>query len=555
MLCATVFKFPCFVLLASSACTLALGLAENSGLPAQTACEKLVDLHLDGAKILSAAMTSPSDIAATSTRLGAHAAEHCEVKGVATPTSDSLIKFTLWLPPAGRWNGKYLQKGSGGWGGEAYAYALITPLNRGYAAAVTDDGHVGDGTARFVVGHPEKLIDFGYRAIHETSRQSRVILNSFYGKAQNKSYFVGCSDGGREALMQAQRFPEDFNGIVAGAPANNWTHQFLSFVWDEKAILANGTSILPPSKLTMLQAAAIKACDAKDGVLDGIIDNPHDCAFDPGVLLCKAGDMDDCLTGTQVDAVKKVYSGAKDPVTGKPINPGFEPGTEAHPSTWTQWLLEPGQAKFGNSNFADAVYEGRPWDWRTSNLHNDVALADEKEAPYVNATNPDLRTFRAHGGKLIVYHGWGDAAVAPQNSIDYYNRVHEFLATYPDARAVGAATSLDDFYRLFMVPGMSHCWDGVGPDSFGNEEVPAPGLIQDADHDIVMALDRWVVDGAAPERIVATKLPEKNSVKTPAKDVMTRPLCAYPKVARYQGKGSTNDAMNFRCVAVPSEQK
>ncbi|HWX34289.1 MAG TPA: tannase/feruloyl esterase family alpha/beta hydrolase [Steroidobacteraceae bacterium] len=550
MLCAAI-RFSCFALLVAPGGAIALGLAGSAARPAQTACEKLTTLRLHGAKVLSAAMISPADIPATPTRLGAHAAEHCEVQGVATPTSDSIIHFTLWLPPADRWNGKYLQKGSGGWGGEAYSYALITPLNRGYAAAVTDDGHRGDGTARFAVGHPEKLIDFGHRAIHETSRQSRVILNAFYGKAHTQAYFVGCSDGGREALIQAQRYPEDFNGIVAGAPANNWTHQLAGFVWYEKALLASGTNILPASKLAVLQGAAIKACDAKDGVRDGIIDNPRDCEFDPAVLLCTAGDGDDCLTGPQIDAVKKIYSGASDPVTGKPIIPGFEPGMEAYPSTWKLWLLESMQAKFGNSNFADVVYEGRPWDWRTSNLHDDVTLADEKEAPHVNATNPDLRTFRAHGGKLIVYHGWGDAAVAPQNSIDYYHQVRDFLATYPDARAPAAAATLDDFYLLFMVPGMSHCWGGVGPDSFGNEEVPAPALVQDADHDVVLALDRWVVDSRAPERIVATKLPEQNSAQNLQREIVTRPLCAYPKVARYQGKGSTNDAINFQCVAPP----
>jgi feruloyl esterase len=551
VLLAAAIRLSCFALLVGSAGAIASGVTDHPGPPKQPACEELVNVHLDGAKVLSAAMMPPSDIPATPTRLGAHAGEHCEVKGLATPTRDSVINFTLWLPPADRWNGKYLQKGSGGWGGEAYSYALITPLNRGYAAAVTDDGHSGDGTARFMVGHPEKLIDFGHRAIHQTSRQSRAILNAFYGRAQSQAYFVGCSDGGREALMQAQRYPEDFNGIVAGAPVNNLTHQFAGFVWDEKAMLAGGTSLLPVSKLTLLQAAAIKACDANDGVRDGIIDNPHDCAFDPNALLCTEGDGSNCLTRPQLDAVKKIYSGPTDPVTRKAINPGFEPGMEAHPSTWQQWVLLPGQANFGNSNFADAVYEGRPWDWRTSNLHDDVLLADAKEAPYVNATNPDLRTFRAHGGKLIVYHGWGDAAVAPRNSIDYYHQVRDFLAMYPDVRTAPAAATLDDFYRLFMVPGMSHCWDGVGPDSFGNEEVPAPGLLQDADHDVVMALDRWVVDGAGPERIVATKLPEKDSAGNILQEIMTRPLCPYPKVARYQGTGSTNDAANFRCVAPP----
>jgi hypothetical protein len=547
-------RFSRFALLAGPGCAIALGLAGTDGRTAQSACEKLITLQLDGAKILTAAMKPPGDIPATTARLGAHAAAHCEVTGVATPTSDSVINFTLWLPPADQWNGKYLQKGSGGWGGDAYTYALITPLNRGYAAAVTDDGHRGDGTARFVVGHPEKLIDFGHRAIHETSRHSRVILHTFYGKAQAQAYFVGCSDGGREALMQAQRYPEDFNGIVAGAPANNWTHQLAGFVWDEKALLASGTSILPAAKLTLLQAAAIKACDAKDGVRDGIIDDPRACNWDPSVLLCTAGDGDDCLTGPQVDAVKSIYSGAKDPVTGKSIIPGFEPGMEDHPSTWKRWLLESVQAKFGNSNFADAVYEGRPWDWRTSSLHDDVTLADEKEAPHVNATNPDLRTFRAHGGKLIVYHGWGDAAVAPQNSIDYYHQVRDFLAMYPDSRAAPASATPDDFYLLFMVPGMSHCWDGVGPDSFGNEEVPAPGLVQDADHDVVLALDRWVVEGRAPERIVATKLWEKNSAHNLRREIMTRPRLSESRALPGQGLDQRRDEFPLRGTTLGGAQ-
>lgn len=543
-----VAKFLCLVLLAGSSCATAVGAVSAP------ACEDLLNLHLDGAKIVSAVLQAQSDVPAAPPRLGAHAGEHCEVMGIATPTSDSQIHFTVWLPPADRWNGKYLQKGSGGWGGEAYSYALITPLNRGYAAAVTDDGHSGDGTARFMIGHPEKLIDFGFRAIHETSRQSRVILRAYYGKALNQAYFVGCSDGGREALMQAQRYPEDFNGIVAGAPANNWTHLAASFVWNERAIFAGGTSILPASKLLLLQNAVIKSCDAKDGVRDGIIGNPRACGFDPRVVLCRAGGGDECLTGPQLEAVKRIYSGPIDPVTGELINPGFEPGMEAFPSAWRPWLLEQGQAKFGNSNFADAVHEGRPWDWRTSNLHDDVALADAKEAPYVNATNPDLRTFRAHGGKLIVYHGWGDAAVPPQGSIDYYTQVRDYLARYADARTLAAPATLDDFYLLFMVPGMGHCWDGVGPASFGNEEVPAPALLQDADHDVVMALDRWVVEGAAPQRIVATKLPDKSLAGKPQAQIMTRPLCAYPNVARYQGNGSTNDAGNFRCEPPDAQQ-
>jgi feruloyl esterase len=476
-------------------------------------------------------------------------AAHCEVKVVATPTSDSQIHFEVWLPLPSAWNGKFMQLGSGGWGGSISTRGMVTPLNRGYAVASTDDGHDGkaDGTGKFTRGHPEKLIDFGYRAIHLTSVQTRVILHAFYGKPQQHAYFVGCSDGGREALMQVQRFPEDFDGVVAGAPAYDWTRQFTGFVWNERALFASGKNILPPEKLPLLEKAALKACDGLDGVHDGLIEDPRACNFDPAVLQCKSGDGEDCLTPDQVKAVKKIYSGPKDPVTGEQIYPGFEPGTEAEDSAWNHWILSGLQAEFGNSNFSDAVYENSSWNWRTSDLHDDLLLAQAKVAPYVDSYNPDLRSFRDHGGKLIQYHGWGDAAVAPEDSINYYTKVREFLATYPDPREEGQRP-IDSFYRLFMVPGMSHCWGGAGTGSFGNEVFPAPGVPQDANHDVVLALDRWVVDNVAPDRIIATRTANQPpSIATPG--TMTRPLCPYPQTAQYKGSGSTNDAANFECRA------
>jgi feruloyl esterase len=517
----------------------------DSRLHAQTACEQLTGLRLEHARITSAAFVPAMELPAQPAPHefpGAHVADHCEVKAVATPTTDSEIHFELWLPPASAWNGKYLQVGSGGWGGVIGLHSMITPLNRGYATAATDDGHVADGTGKFTAGHPEKLIDFGYRAIHETSLQSRVIMNAFYGQPLRQAYFVGCSDGGREALMQAERFPEDFNGIVAGAPANHWTHQFSGFIWNERALFAKGESILPAAKLELLQSEALKQCDALDGLRDGIIDDPRKCQFDPSVLLCKEADTDGCLTREQVEAVQKIYSGPKDPVTGEQIYPGFEPGMEADVSSWRVWLLNRVQADFGNSNFADAVYENPNWDWRASNLHDDLELADKKEAGVVNSYNPDLRSFRDHGGKLIVYQGWQDAAVAPRDAINFYNQVDEFLTQYPDPRAGAPKASIDGFYRLFMAPGVSHCTGGVGPNSFGNDQLPKAGVPADADHDVVIALDRWVVSGEAPDFIIATRVVKGDSA------VMTRPLCPYPKFARYKGSGSTNDAKNFKCV-------
>jgi hypothetical protein len=516
-------------------CVLLLGLMAGR-VSAQDACARLADLKLDGARIDSVTMSAGTDFPAVGQRLAVHAGPRCEVNVVATPTADSQIRFTLWLPLQQAWNGKYLQKGSGGWGGDVYTYALATPLGRGYATAVADDGHASDGTAHFMVGHPEKLIDFGYRAIHETSRLARPIIVAYYGAAEKKAYFVGCSDGGREALMQAQRYPDDFDGIVAGAPAAAWNELMAGFVWNERAMSsADGKPVLTATKLGLLQAAALRSCDAMDGLRDGLIDDPRRCLFDPETLLCKAIDSDKCLTRAQVDAVKKVYGGPVDPVTGARIHPGLETGTEADPFGWRTWLLGGDQAKFGNSHFGDAVYQGAPWNWRSSDLHGDLVLARSR-ASALDATNPDLREFRAHGGKLLLFHGWGDAALPPRGTIEYVEDVRRFMEAH------GGPGDIDDFARLFMAPGMGHCWGGPGATSFGNEEVPAPGLVQDADHDIVMALDRWVEHGQAPGRIVATRT---------GTAPMTRPLCVYPAVARYSGKGSSDDAANFSCVAPP----
>ena len=517
---------------------------------AQMSCEQLVSVHLPDAKILSANLV-PAGAIADAKAFGTVPA-HCDVEGLITPTSDSIIHFRLWLPPASDWNGKYMQIGSGGWGGVMFSLQLVKPASRGYAVAATDDGHsaTGDQTAQFVLGHPQKLIDFGFRAVHLTSLDSRLVLDAFYGKQEQHAYFVGCSDGGREALMEAERFPEDFDGIVAGAPANHWTHHFTGFIWNERALFANGDSILPAQKLSLIEKAALAACDKLDGVEDGLIEDPRACHFDPAVLACKSGDAADCLTAAQVEAVNKIYAGPKDPVTGEQIYPGYAPGTEAEAGAWQMWLLGRVQAQFGNSNFADATYENANWDWHTSNLHNDLELTVQKVGPYVDSYNPDLRSFRDRGGKLLEYHGWGDAAIAPQDSIDFYGKVQAFLSTYPDPRKHGSE-DIHDFYRLFMVPGMGHCGGGAGTDSFGNEQITSPGVPQDPDHDIVLALDHWVVDGAAPERIIATRpAGQPASIATP--DTMTRPLCPFPQVAHYKGSGPTNEAASFACITPQS---
>ncbi len=514
---------------------------------AQPTCESLRNLRLDRATVTSATTVASAPLTTPPNAYfklpPATVPEHCEVKGVARPTSDSEIHFELWLPPPEQWNGKYLQHGNGGWAGSIPSYGLVTPVARGYAASATDDGHTA-GTipdASFAVGHPEKLIDFGFRAVHETAVHSKAIIRAYYGKEHTQDYFVGCSDGGREALMEAQRYPEDFRGIIAGAPANNWTRHFTGFIWNELALNADPASKIPAAALPAIQKAALSACDTLDGVKDGLIEDPRLCHFDASVLKC--GDSTpgkDCLTQPQIDALRKIYEGPKSPKTGEQIYPGYEPGTEADAAGWSVWILGPIQNMFGNSFYSGAVFENPKWDWRTIDLDRDLKIAHEKTGWILNSYNPDLRSFRANGGKLIQYHGWGDAAIAPRDSIAYYEKVKQFLSQYPDPRS-GSPKPIQDFYRLFMVPGMGHCAAGSGPNNFGNGEVANPSeWPQDADHDVVLALDRWVTQGVPPDVIIGSGKIDGAP--------MTRPLCTYPKVARHRGQGDTNDARTFECV-------
>jgi hypothetical protein len=513
---------------------------------AQKSCESLTALTLANTTI-----TSATSVAAGAFKPpagpGAPAPTEplpafCRVAGTAKPTSDSEIKFEVWLPATG-WNGKFEQVGNGGFAGVVPLFSMADPLLRGYATAGTDDGHVGSTDGTWALGHPEKLIDFGYRAVHETSVQAKAIVRAFYGKDLARSYFVGCSDGGREALMEAQRYPDDFIGIVAGAPANYWTHLLVGAIWNEQALLNDPASYLPPTKLPAIQTAALAACDALDGVKDGLIADPRRCHFDPAVIECKGADGPDCLTAPQVATVRKIYAGPKNPRTGAQVFPGFSPGTEAVPANWRLWISGTSPAQptlqdfFGNTFYADMVFDNPKWDFHTFNFDSDIKTTDDKVASILNSNDPDLGKFKARGGKLIQYHGWGDAAIPPQNSVDYFERVQSAMGKTGHAREFG---STQDFYRLFMVPGMSHCAGGVGATAFGN--VPSPQ--RDPGHDVVGALDQWVEKGVAPNQIIATGFVGGD----PAKGVeMTRPLCPYPEDAVYKGSGDTNSAASFSC--------
>ncbi len=508
---------------------------------AQSECAKLEHLAKARMGITSAAYVSTDSLKLPSAEglpATINLPAFCRVQGVLKPTTDSFIKYELWLPTSG-WNGRFEQVGNGGFAGRIRYKFMIPELRNGFAVASTDDGHTNGPDQSWAIEHPEKVIDYGYRAVHDTSAASKSIIRDFYNQAAAYSYFNGCSDGGREALMEAQRFPEDFNGIIAGAPANFWTHLMVGMVWNEQALRKTPASFVPVTKLPALQAAALAACDTLDGVKDGVIEDPRQCHFDPAVLRCKGADSPDCLTAPQVSAVRKIYEGPTNPRTKTQIYPGLEPGAEARPLNWPLWITgksSEGGAQFivGNQFFADLVLENPKWDFRSFNFDKDVAITDTKLASILNSTNPDLRQFKAHGGKLIQYHGWADSAIAPLNSIHYYQSV---------VSRMGGVKNIQSFYRLYMVPGMSHCYDGPGPADFGGTLQNRP-LHSDAKHDVVDALMQWVEQDVAPDEIIATKFKD-NDPKKPV--VSTRTLCPYPREAKWTGKGSTDSAANFVC--------
>lgn len=519
---------------------------------AQKSCESLSRLSLPGTTI-TLAKPEPAGPFTPPGPPGGHSKPvtlpaFCRVAGVIKPTTDSDIKFEVWMPITG-WNGRFQQQGNGGFAGEIAYPLMAASLRQGYAAASTDDGHTGGGNPTWAINHREKMIDFGYRAVHLTAEDGKAIVHAFYGLSSHRSYFIGCSDGGREALMEAQRFPKDFDGILVGAPANFWTHLLDGFVWNEQATLDNPASYIPASKLPLIQADALAACDALDGVKDGVLKDPRRCHFDPAVLQCKGRDEPGCLTAAQVQAVRKIYAGPKNPHTGQQIFPGYEPGAEAAPGDWSAWITgnAPGKAIqffFANGYFTDMVFENPQWDFRTFDFDSGVRLSDAKLGPILNSTNPDLNPFRARGGKLIQYHGWADSAIAPLNSVNYYETVIKAMSSESaQSQKSDALKETRTFYRLFMVPGMGHCGGGTGPTTFGGVSQVAP-LQLDAQHDMIKALERWVEHGVAPKKIIATQYVDGKPAKGIARTWL---LCPYPEEAQWTRKGSFDNAAHFVC--------
>ena len=426
----------------------------------------------------------------------------CRVQLVLKPSADSLINMELWLPPADKWNGKFMGVGNGGFAGSIQGLTNEMPqaLRLGYATAGTDTGHQEQGGA-WAIGHPEKMIDFGYRATHEMTVKAKQIVKAFYDESPKFSYFKGCSTGGRMALMEAQRYPDDYDGIIAGSLANRHIH-----MWTAGVARSIDLSRNPEKAITAEHAALVNnIVNRCDTLKEGFLNNPRACKVDFSSLRCKAGQTPDnsCLTEPQMKTVETFYGGVKNS-KGELIFSGQALGNPIGAQASTN--RDPG----GTFDLVRIAYNDPNVDWKKFDLDRDMKYLDEKIG-YVDAVDPDLRKFKASGGKLLLSHGWSDAGITPETTIWYYDRVLDKMGS-----------KQSDWMRLFMVPGMGHCGGGPGVNSF----------------DSIGALEQWVEKGVAPDTILGT-----------GAQGMTRPLCPYPQVAEYSGTGDLKDGKNWACNA------
>ncbi len=481
-------------------------------------CESLSALKLSGVSVTSAqtvpagTFTPPGD-APNPAALAAFKTlpAFCRVRATLTPTSDSEIKIEVWMPSSG-WNRKFEAVGNGGWAGVISYPALAAAVNAGYASVSTNTGHDGN-TASFAIGHPEKLVDMAYRAVHEMTVKGKAIVATYYDGAPVLSFWNGCSTGGRQGITEAAKFPADFDAIVAGASAINWMRLMIARLSVNMFAHRSDDSYIPPAKYGMIHEAVLKACDSLDGVKDGVIENPLACHFDTKVLLCKGADGPDCLTAAQVESVRALYAPIKDPKTDAQVTPALlQPGSEMG---WAI-LAGPEPLRYSIETYKYVVYKDANWDWHEFNAATDIDRALKADDGLLDFTEPNLKPFFDRGGKLLMYHGWADPQVTAMGSVNYFNDVVRLLGNGVVGKSI----------ELYMVPGMNHCQGGPGTDNFNK----------------MAAIEEWVAKGSAPDKIIASHLTNGSADKT-------RPLCPYPQAASYKGSGSTDEAANFICKA------
>ena len=517
--------------------------------PAVT-CESLLKLALPNTLITSVKSLSPPSEDSPDSDIMTGLPPFCRVQGEIRPTKGSNIRFEVWMPSSG-WNGRFRAVGNDGFGGSINRDDMRPAVIRGYATASTDTGHRASSVdSEWALGHPEKIVDFGYRAIHEMTLRSKEIIHAFYGQFPNWSYFEGCSTGGRQGLMEAQRFPDDYQGILAGAPLFSLTREIPEGLYNTAA---DPSGYIPERKIPAIRAAVLSACDELDGLKDGMLSDPRGCRFDPSVLACHAGDSDNCLTPPQVAQLQKMYQGLRSE-TGEQLALGYLPGGEEGESGWKSWITGSARGRGANYMFGlgllrNLVFGDPEWDFRTIKPEQAMRIADDRIGRIVNSTDPDLRTFKLHGGKLVLYHGWSDPIMPGTTAVRYFDTVSSTMGP----------TTKDEFVRLYMVPGLHHCLSGPGPNYFGQEDLSVLGVDPqklttplDPEHNISSALEQWVEQGVAPGPIIATKF--VNDLDPGAGVQMTRPICPYPQIAAYKGSGDTNDSANFSCTTPTSRR-
>ncbi|MGD0232423.1 MAG: tannase/feruloyl esterase family alpha/beta hydrolase [Syntrophorhabdales bacterium] len=487
-----------------------------------TTCESLANLTLPHGTIVIAKSISPGAFVREGSPPIPDLPAFCRVAATLTPSPDSDIHIEVWMPTVG-WNGKYEGTGNGGFAGNINYEMLASGLRLGYAVAKTDMGtsHPANVTPDVFIGRPERWADWGWRSTHEMTVAAKQIILAYYGRQPERAYFDGCSTGGEQALMEAQRFPDDYDGIVAGAPANNRTRLSIGMLWSFASSERTPANNIPAAKLRTITEAILNACtSAKAAPSDAFLSSPENCHWNPNALLCKDGDAPGCLTAEQAATARNLYSGPRNSVTQQSVYPGVPRGSEFG---WPDLAPQSGVPLF------DSMFKwvfGPAWNWRDFDFDRDVATVDANLASTLNATSPDLSAFKAHGHKLIMYHGWADWLVPSGESINYYRSVADAQAGAAASHHQNQDQETQTFLRLFMVPGMSHCGGGPGLNGF----------------EPLSALELWTEKGIAPDELIAWH--EENK-----KILMTRPVCPFPQTARYNGTGDPSQAASFSCAA------
>ncbi len=497
---------------------------------AQQSCESLASLNIPNVTItLAKSIETPPafEVPSTPGRFGTPKGllvhvSFCRVAGYAAPTSDSHISFEVWLPVAANWSGKYVGVGNPGFIGAISYGGLVRQVEKGDATASTDTGHsdvgaTSEAPSAWAIGHPEKIADWGYRAVHETAVAAKALIQAYYGRPEKYSFWSSCHEGGNQALTEAQKYPTDYDAIAAGDPAYDITHlqavsEYITWVSLKDGVKAPG--YIPPSKYPVIHRAALDKCDALDGVRDGLIEDPMRCHFDPQTIVCPGKeDLPSCLTPAQVHTAKLIYAGPKF-ADGKPVYPGFDPGSELG---WGLMAAGPEPLSISTGFFKSMVFGNENWDFRTFDVSGDTKLAEERIGKYVDSTDPNLEPFKKHGGKLLLYESWDEAIIPPRGLLNYYDSV---------VAKMGGVKETTNFVRLFMVPGMGMC--------------PGFGMGAGSTFNALDVIEHWRETGMAPDRI-------DNTHKVNGQVDRTHPACAWPEVAIYKGSGSPYDGANFTC--------